>query len=125
MAPTPVALYQSIGLGAVLGLAGLLWERYMFGRQREFLLAFNRDSLRERLRWKYQRKNLLLSGWVLLALFGLLGWCLYQWVFVLPAVFSADAVLFAGNSRVAGEFQMELRQANPVEPGAAAARPRD
>jgi hypothetical protein len=63
MAPSVVALDLSIVLGAVLGVAGSLWERYLFRHQREFLLAFHRAPLGERLRWVYQRRNLLLNGW--------------------------------------------------------------
>jgi hypothetical protein len=91
-----------------VGLAGLLWERSLLRYRREFLLIFHRTPLPRRLGWKHQRPNLLLNGWFLLVLFAVIGWSAAAGVFVLPALFAANAAQFAGNRRLAAEFHAEL-----------------
>jgi hypothetical protein len=110
LAPSAAALWISVSLGAALGAAAALWERYLFGNRRGFLLAFHRAPLSERLRWRYQKTNLLVSGWLLLAVLALIGWCVHSGAFVLPALFALNAVQFAANSRSAGRFNEELQR---------------
>jgi hypothetical protein len=108
LAPTAASLWLSVALGAAVGLAGLLWERHLLRHRRAFLLAFHRMPLSGRLEWKHQRTNLQLNGWFFLVLFALIGWCAAAGVFVLPALFAANAAQFAGNRRLAAEFHAEL-----------------
>lgn len=110
MAPTTAALWLSVALGAILGALAALWERHLLHARRSHLLAFHRAPLGERLSWRLQKVNLLLSGWLVLALLILIGWCVFAGVFVLPALFAANAVQFAFNRRLAAEFSDELRQ---------------
>jgi hypothetical protein len=124
MAPTLGLLWLSIALGGALGAAGLTAAWLMPQAQREFTAEFGRLPLRERLLWRYQRRNLLYHGWFLLLLLGLIGWCWHSAVFVLPAIFAANAVLFTALPAwmvpsVAAEPE------RPAEPDAAADRPRD
>ncbi len=109
LAPSAAALGLSVGLGAALGAAAALWERYLLRSWRGFLLAFHRAPLGERLRWRYQKTNLLLSGWLLLAVLALVGWCVLSRTNVLPALFALNAVQFAANRRRAGRFNEELQ----------------
>jgi hypothetical protein len=104
LAPTATDLWLSIGWGMALGLAGMLWEGYLLRHRREFLLAINRASLLERLKWKYQGPNLLLNGWFFLAILSLIAWCYFNEVFVLPALCALNAVYFMGNRRAVQEF---------------------
>jgi hypothetical protein len=110
LAPTRAALWLSVGLGASLGLVGLLWERHMLRHRRAFLLEFYRAPLLERAKWKYQRGNLIYTGWLLLLLWALIAWCVYAKVFLLPGAFAVVAVQFAGNRRLAGDFYAALQR---------------
>ena len=88
-----------------LGLVAMLWDWYKLRTRREFLLAFHHASLRERLRWKYQRPNLLLNGWLVLAILALIAWCYFNQIFVLPALCALNAgQYFMGNRRAIQEF---------------------
>jgi len=110
LAPSAAMLWLSLSLGAVLGAAAALWERHQLRNRRDFLLAFHRAPLRERLSWRYQKTNLIAGGWLLLAVLALLGWCAFCRVFVLPALFAMNAVQFAANRRLAGRFDEDLRR---------------
>jgi hypothetical protein len=110
LAPRATDLWLSVALGMALGAATMLWERYQLRSQRGHLLAFHQAPLRDRLSWSFQRTNLLQGGWIVLAQLALLGWCYFSGVFVLPALFAMNAVHFAGNRRLAGEFNEELRR---------------
>jgi hypothetical protein len=110
LAPRAADLWLSVALGMALGAVSMLWERYQLRSQRGRLLAFHQAPLRDRLGWRFQRTNLLQGGWIVLALIALIGWCFFSGVFVLPALFAMNAVQFAGNRRLAGEFYEGVRQ---------------
>lgn len=110
LAPTATGLWLSVGVGMILGLAGILHERYLLRYKRTFLLAFYRAPLPERLQWKYQGPNLLINGWFTLAILALIAWCYFTHVFVLPALFALNAVFFLGNRHAAQVFNAELEQ---------------
>jgi hypothetical protein len=95
LAPSQDLLWQSIVLGSGLGLLALTAAWLMPRSQREFTAEFAGLPLRERLRWRHQKWNLLYSSWSLLLIWGLIGWCWLSGVFVLPGIFAANAVLFA------------------------------
>jgi len=110
LAPSAAALWLSVALGLALGGMTALWERYLFLNQRDYLLAFLRASLWERLSWHHLKSNLLLNGWLILSLLALLGGCFVSGVFVLPPLLAVNAVTYAFNGRLAGQFNEELRQ---------------
>jgi hypothetical protein len=110
LAPSAADLWLSVALGLALGGAAALWERYLLSNQRGHLRAFHRAPLRERLAWHHQRTNLLLNGWLVVALLALIGWCVAWGVFVLPALLAVNAAQFACNARLAGRFDEELRR---------------
>jgi hypothetical protein len=109
MAARASDLWLSVALGVVLGAVALLWDRYQLRKRRDHLLAVRQTPLKDRLAWRFQRTNLLYNGWLFLAMVALVVWCYVSGVFVLPAVFAMNAVQFAGNRRLAGEFNEELR----------------
>jgi hypothetical protein len=116
MAPSAGALWLSVGLGVALGAAGAAQERYLLRHRRDFLLAFARAPLRERLSWGLQRTNLWLGGWFLALLLALAVGCYLSGVFVLPVVYAANAVLFAFNGRRAAQFAAEARRQTEEQP---------
>jgi hypothetical protein len=89
-----VDLWVSIALGCGCGLIGLAALWFMPRSQRKFYADFFRLSYRERWHWQHQKWNLLYSGWSLVLVYGLLGWCLIHWVFPAPALLAANAVMF-------------------------------
>ncbi len=99
MAPTAELLWVSVGLGAGLGASMLAATWLAPRRQREFAAEMARLPVRERLRWRHQRRNLLYHGWCVAGIWALAGCCLYRWVFILPAVYAMNAVLFAALPR--------------------------
>ncbi len=95
MAPSTNLLWVSIGLGALLGVATAAATRYATTSQRNFAAKFARLPYRERLRWTHQRLFLLYYGWWFAAFCLLAAWCLFWWVFILPAVFAMNGVVLA------------------------------
>ncbi len=118
IAPTAGLLWTSIGLGAGLGAVALAATWLAPSGQRAFAAEFARLPLRERARWKHQRRNLRYHGWFLIAGGALAVWCAYWWVFMLPAVYAMNAVLFAGLPRWVIPASAPLEQ-QLAEPGAA------
>jgi hypothetical protein len=84
----------------------MLWEGYLLRNRREFLLAFHGAPFSERLKWKYQGRNLLLNGWLVVAIISLIAGCNFNEVFVVPALCAVNAVLFLGNQRAVREFRL-------------------
>jgi hypothetical protein len=114
LAPTVTNLWLSVGWGIALGLASMLWEGYLLRNRAAFLLAFHRAPLTERLKWKYQGPNLLMSGWLVIAIWSLIAWCIYKEVFVGPAICAMNAVLFMGNRRALQEFNAKRLQTTGI-----------
>src|SRR5262245_24743558 len=93
MAPTVRLLWASIGWGAGLGVAMLAFCWLALPRDREFVAKMAPLPRRER-RWRSLRRTLLYNGWCMVGIWGLAAWCLYWRVFILPAVFAMNAVVF-------------------------------
>jgi hypothetical protein len=108
LAPTSGDLWLAVGLGALVGVTGCVWERYLLIHRRADQLAFHRAPLAERLGWRHQWPNLQQNGWFLLLMFALIGWCAWSWVFVLPPLLATNAVMFACNRRLVAGFRAEL-----------------
>jgi hypothetical protein len=102
IAPSHALLWLSLALGGGLGLLGLA-QAWLIPRPQ-----------RERARWR----NLLYSGWYMLLMYGLFAWCWFSEVLVLPAIFAANAVLFA--ALPPGAVAGALGQPKNAEPIAAA-----
>jgi hypothetical protein len=120
LAPTRGDLLVSVGLGGVVGLIGLAAAWLMPRSQREFTAMFARLPPRERLRWRYLRRNLLYSGWLVVPLGLLLAWCWSRTVFVLPSILAANAVWFSVLPPWAtpSAFADAEKPAGPVPPAA-------
>lgn len=115
LAPTAVDLWLGIGLGALVGAIGAAWERFLLIRRSADQIAFLRTSLKERLRSPYLWKSLLESGWFLLLMLGLIGWCAYFGVFILPVILAENAVQFLPNLRLVARFRAELESAMQIQ----------
>lgn len=94
LAPSHGMLWLSVAFGAAIGAIALAQMWLGPRSMREFYTEFLRLPVRERLRWRHQRWNLLYSGWIVLSIWGLLGWCWYNGVFALSAIFAMNAVMF-------------------------------
>lgn len=108
LAPTSFDLWLSIGLGALVGAIGAAWERFLFTHRSDDQIAFYRIPFKERPKSPYFWKGLWQSGWLLILMFGLIGWCALTGVFVLPAILATNAVQFASNLRIVTRFRAEL-----------------
>jgi hypothetical protein len=103
-------LILAIGLGMSIGVLGTMHERFQLMCRRQELRSINLAPWRERRRWKYLRRNLFLVGPHLLAMYVLMGWCIWSEVFVLPAI---AAVLIPNliNAHIAARIRDDLNRA--------------
>ncbi len=77
-------------------------DRHLLTGHRGFLLTIHRTPLPACLSWRFQRVNLLLNGWLIVALLALIGWCYYSGVFALLVLLAVNAVQFAANRKFVG-----------------------
>lgn len=106
----PHDLVTAIVVGVLWGVVTFAGERLSLQRHRASLLAFHRASLRERLCWPVQRKNLQTGGWYMATLLLLLLFCRYRNQ-VLLAFFSLSLGLvgLVGNIDLAASLYRELK----------------
>jgi len=109
LAPSAASLWLAVALGAVVGTTGAVWERFLLVRRRAEQLARHRIPIEERLWWRHQRADILQSGWFLLLVYSLIGWCAWAGVFALPPLLAANVVQFACNLRLVEAFRAELK----------------
>jgi hypothetical protein len=108
LAPTATALWLAVGLGTVVGALVIVLERFLLVHRRAEQLAFHRSTYWERLSWKHQRANLLLTCGLLLLAFAVLRACAHWQVSPLPLLLAWVAVASVGNRRLAASFKAEL-----------------
>jgi len=114
-APSEARLWVAVALGALYGIAGILWERVQLRLHRAKKLVFHRAPLGERLAWKHQRGNLLEAAFFLPLFLGIVVWCVSSGTFVLLPALAACAVFFGGNVRLAVTFKAQLEEREEAE----------
>lgn len=127
-------LWLAVGLGAAIGVAMAVTERFQLIRMRANIPAFQHAPPWERRQWKHLKWNLLLNGWYILLVLAVPFWFAalafsqryaaltamppvlpppWSLLVILPAGLAAIAVRFAGNFRLVGKVQAELTAAPP------------